>query len=100
MLKKLVLVLAVAVLIAAVLTSISQPVKAGDDLVGEAACNACIENADVRKLRKAVEMGNREVPFDEKERCDRCGAIGAFDFMGDLLCAKCAEELIPSAEEE
>lgn len=62
MLKKLVLVLAVAVLIAAVLTSISQPVKAGDDLVGEAACNACIENAD--RERAACEAQEGYEPGD------------------------------------
>ena len=34
---------------------------------------------------------NREVKFDKNAICDNCGAIGAFDFMGDYLCEKCAE---------
>lgn len=37
-------------------------------------------------------MGSREVPFDKDEKCDLCGAVGAFDFMGDLLCPACAEK--------
>ena len=32
---------------------------------------------------------NRKVPFDERAICDECGALGAFDFMGDLFCPKC-----------
>lgn len=35
-------------------------------------------------------MGDRTVPFDAKQKCDNCDAIGAFDFMGDYLCNKCA----------
>lgn len=31
----------------------------------------------------------REVPFDETEKCDVCGKTGAFDIMGDTLCAQC-----------
>lgn len=37
-------------------------------------------------------MRSREVPFDENAKCDVCGQLGAFDFMGDLICPKCAEE--------
>lgn len=33
-------------------------------------------------------MSDRTVPFDPDERCDVCGAKGAHDFMGDLLCAE------------
>ena len=40
-------------------------------------------------------MGDRTVPFDEKEVCDICGKVGAFDFMGDLLCPECTEKVIP-----
>lgn len=36
---------------------------------------------------------SREVPFDPLAICDNCGEVGAFDFMGDLLCYKCFEEL-------
>ena len=39
------------------------------------------------------DMG-REVPFDEKAKCDECGRVGAYDFMGDLLCPECAEKII------
>ena len=35
---------------------------------------------------------NREVPFDTNALCDECGEVGAFDFMGDLICAKCLEK--------
>ena len=34
---------------------------------------------------------SREVKFDKNAICDNCGAIGAYDFMGDYLCEKCAE---------
>lgn len=34
---------------------------------------------------------SREVPFDEQAKCDNCGGVGAFDFMGDLLCPVCAD---------
>ena len=34
-------------------------------------------------------MGNREVPFNKDEKCDVCGKLGAFDFMGDLICGDC-----------
>jgi len=36
---------------------------------------------------------DRIVPFDEDETCDICGEVGAFDFMGDLLCAECVVKL-------
>ncbi len=32
---------------------------------------------------------SREIPFDIDEKCDECGAQGAYDFMGDCLCPKC-----------
>lgn len=34
-------------------------------------------------------MMSREIPFEPDERCDCCGALGAFDFMGDFLCPNC-----------
>jgi hypothetical protein len=37
-------------------------------------------------------MGDREVPFDENEKCDICGKLGAFDFMGDLICDDCLDK--------
>ena len=39
-----------------------------------------------------VPVGDREVPFEEDSICDSCGAKGAYDFMGDLLCLKCFKE--------
>tara|TARA_R110000868_G_C10429059_1_gene724117 strand:- start:258 stop:482 length:225 start_codon:yes stop_codon:yes gene_type:complete len=41
---------------------------------------------------------SRIVPFDEKEVCDECGAVGAFDFMGDFLCGSCASVAIDEQE--
>ena len=32
---------------------------------------------------------SREIPYDPEATCDECGAEGAFDFMGDLLCQAC-----------
>ncbi len=32
---------------------------------------------------------SRNVPFDKSAKCDECGAVGAFDFMGDYYCPKC-----------
>ena len=44
----------------------------------------------------------RDVPYEPNERCDNCGRLGAFDFMGDLLCPKCIqnEDDIEELEEE
>ena len=39
----------------------------------------------------------RDVPFEPNERCDNCGRLGAFYFMGDLLCSEC---LIQTADLE
>ncbi|NPU90002.1 MAG: hypothetical protein HPY87_09020 [Fervidobacterium sp.] len=38
-------------------------------------------------------MSDRTVPFDKDEACDVCGKIGAFDFMGVLLCPECARNI-------
>lgn len=40
----------------------------------------------------------REVPFKGGNFCDECGAEGAFDFMGDYLCAECAAAIIEDDE--
>jgi hypothetical protein len=37
---------------------------------------------------------SREIPFDENAICDVCGKKGAFDFMGDYLCAECSSKAI------
>jgi len=41
---------------------------------------------------------NREVPYSENEKCDICNKGGAFDFMGDLICADCLKD-IPTDDE-
>lgn len=33
---------------------------------------------------------SRELPFDPDDKCEECGNQPAWDFMGDILCAKCA----------
>ncbi len=45
-------------------------------------------------------MMNREVPFDEIAVCDDCDKVGAFDFMGDLLCPECAREAIEDSVDD
>lgn len=35
---------------------------------------------------------SREVEFDPNDVCDGCGAKGAFDFMGDLICQACLDK--------
>lgn len=42
---------------------------------------------------------SREVPFDVDERCDECNQIGAFDFMGDYICADCLKKMEQSSNE-
>ncbi len=36
---------------------------------------------------------SREVPYNETDKCDMCGRTGAYDFMGDLICASCFDKL-------
>jgi len=31
----------------------------------------------------------RDILYDPELECDNCGAIGAYDFMGDYLCENC-----------
>lgn len=31
----------------------------------------------------------RDVPFKSNMKCDVCGTLGAFDFMGDYMCQTC-----------
>lgn len=35
---------------------------------------------------------SRDVPWDKEAVCDNCGEVGAFDFMGDYFCDRCAAE--------
>lgn len=39
-------------------------------------------------------MTSRAIPYDRNAVCDECGHVGAYDFMGDLLCEKCADKYI------
>lgn len=35
----------------------------------------------------------REIHFEANETCDRCGDLGAWDFMGDYFCRECVNDL-------
>ena len=41
---------------------------------------------------------SREVLLDPELHCDQCHIKGAYDFMGDYLCADCAD--LPREEDE
>lgn len=43
---------------------------------------------------------SREVVFKYDERCDVCGRLGAYDFMGDFLCADCSSRYIDGENKE
>lgn len=43
-------------------------------------------------------LSDRTVPFDKNEVCDVCGKVGAYDFMGDLLCPDCAHKAMGPPE--
>jgi len=43
---------------------------------------------------------SRDVPYDTHAVCDTCGNVGAFDFMGDYICAECLEETDIEEEDE
>ena len=43
---------------------------------------------------------SRDVYYDKNAKCDECGAVGAFDFMGDYICMKCANKAIEEACDE
>ena len=32
---------------------------------------------------------SRDIPYNPNAVCDRCGAKGAYDFMGDYYCPDC-----------
>lgn len=42
---------------------------------------------------------DRDIPFDKTAICDWCGAIGAFDVMGDFYCSNCILSAIPLDDE-
>lgn len=37
---------------------------------------------------------DRTIPFDIDATCDECGKKGAYDFMGDYLCDRCASKVM------
>ena len=43
---------------------------------------------------------SRTIPFDPLAICDVCGATGAFDFMGDIVCAGCCADLTDEPSDE
>lgn len=43
---------------------------------------------------------SRIVPHDNRAICDECGAEGAYDFMGDMLCVICADIFVDADDEE
>ena len=43
---------------------------------------------------------SREIPYDPEATCDECGAEGAFDFMGDLLCQACTRKALGGDEDK
>lgn len=49
-----------------------------------------IDREDMPLTMAAAMIKAREVPYMPDEQCQDCGAIGAYDFMGDMLCARCA----------
>lgn len=42
----------------------------------------------------------RTIPFDPLAVCDVCGKTGAFDFMGDIVCADCCADLTDEPSDE
>jgi len=42
---------------------------------------------------------NRDVPYDEDAKCDDCGNMGAYDFMGDYICEECVAKYDDDEEE-
>lgn len=55
----------------------------------------CVWNHETPSGRSPTLPGKRPTAA----KCDGCGAVGAFDFMGDYLCAECARKAIPSEKE-
>jgi hypothetical protein len=43
-------------------------------------------------------MGSRIVPYNKEDKCDHCGNIGAYDFMGDTICHLCWKTLMEEAD--
>lgn len=35
----------------------------------------------------------RDVPYKPEAICDDCGKPGAYDFMGDLICQDCVDQM-------
>lgn len=45
-------------------------------------------------IARGGKMGDKRVPFEDEAICDECGAVGAYNFMGDYLCPKCTGEAL------
>ena len=43
---------------------------------------------------------SRIVPYNSDLICDDCGHKGAYDFMGDYLCQKCADKYIKNEDDD
>ena len=42
---------------------------------------------------------NRTIPYFPEVFCDVCGALGAYDVMGDYFCDKCMEDFTQEDEQ-
>lgn len=43
-------------------------------------------------------MSDRTVPYNKQAKCDGCGAVGAYDFMGDYVCSGCMDKEQPVSD--
>ena len=63
-------------------------------------CEHCHKVLDYNSRHKKFCNSSCSASHNNKNRvttlwkCDNCGKVGAFDFMGDYLCPKCANKVI------
>ncbi len=62
----------------------------------DADANNAAYEAKVRAQWASEDGSNRDVPYEPGSVCDRCGAMGASDYMGDMLCPKCSAGGLPA----
>jgi len=43
------------------------------------------------EIKDGLRKMKRDIPFDPELPCDNCDEIGAYDFMGEYLCPRCAD---------
>jgi hypothetical protein len=43
---------------------------------------------------------DREIEFEKDLKCDVCGKLGAYDFMGDYICQECIDKERKEAESD